>query len=62
MFYNTTFAPAFERERRYKMMKQTFRKKKFQNLLEIRKNDLPLHPLRIRNTVRNDKKKGSENF
>lgn len=27
MFYNTTFAPAFERERRYKMMKQTFRKK-----------------------------------
>jgi hypothetical protein len=36
--------------------------KKFQNLLEIRKNDLPLHPLRIRNTVRNDKKKGSENF
>ena len=28
MFYNTTFAPAFERERRYKMMKQTFRKKK----------------------------------
>ena len=27
MFYNTTFAPAFERERRYKMMKQTFREK-----------------------------------
>ena len=27
MFYNTTFAPAFERERRSKMMKQTFRKK-----------------------------------
>ena len=27
MFYSTTFAPAFERERRYKMMKQTFRKK-----------------------------------
>ena len=27
MFYNTTFAPAFERERRYKMMQQTFRKK-----------------------------------
>ena len=27
MFYNTTFAPAFERERRYKMTKQTFRKK-----------------------------------
>ena len=27
MFYNTTFAPVFERERRYKMMKQTFRKK-----------------------------------
>ena len=27
MFYNTTFAPAFERERRYKMMKQTFRQK-----------------------------------
>ena len=27
MFYNTTFAPAFERERRYKMMNQTFRKK-----------------------------------
>ena len=27
MFYNTTLAPAFERERRYKMMKQTFRKK-----------------------------------
>ena len=27
MFYNTIFAPAFERERRYKMMKQTFRKK-----------------------------------
>ena len=27
MFYNTTFAPAFERERQYKMMKQTFRKK-----------------------------------
>ena len=27
MFYNTTFAPAFERARRYKMMKQTFRKK-----------------------------------
>ena len=27
MFYNTTFAPAFGRERRYKMMKQTFRKK-----------------------------------
>ena len=27
MFYNTTFAPAFKRERRYKMMKQTFRKK-----------------------------------
>ena len=26
MFYNTTFAPAFERERRSKMMKQTFRK------------------------------------
>jgi len=30
--------------------------------LEIQKNDLPLHPLRIRNTVRNDKRKGSENF
>ena len=29
MFYNTTFAPAFERERRYKMMKQTFRKNNF---------------------------------
>ena len=28
--------------------------------MEIQKNDLPLHPLRIRNTVRNDKKKGSE--
>ena len=27
MFYNTTFAHAFERERRSKMMKQTFRKK-----------------------------------
>ena len=27
MFYSTTFAPAFERERRSKMMKQTFRKK-----------------------------------
>ena len=27
MFYSITFAPAFERERRYKMMKQTFRKK-----------------------------------
>ena len=27
MFYSVTFAPAFERERRYKMMKQTFRKK-----------------------------------
>ena len=27
MFYNTTFAPSFERERRSKMMKQTFRKK-----------------------------------
>ena len=27
MFYNTSFAPAFERERRSKMMKQTFRKK-----------------------------------
>ena len=32
MFYNTTFAPAFERERRYKMMKQTFRKKVLKNL------------------------------
>ena len=32
MFYNTTFAPAFERERRYKMMKQTFRKKVPKNL------------------------------
>ena len=27
MFYSVTFAPAFERERRSKMMKQTFRKK-----------------------------------
>ena len=27
MFSSTTFAPAFERERRSKMMKQTFRKK-----------------------------------
>ena len=27
MFYSTTFAPAFERERRYKMMKQTFLEK-----------------------------------
>ena len=27
MFYSITFAPAFERERRSKMMKQTFRKK-----------------------------------
>ena len=27
MFYSITFAPTFERERRYKMMKQTFRKK-----------------------------------
>ena len=27
MFYSVTFAPAFERERWYKMMKQTFRKK-----------------------------------
>ena len=35
MFYSTTFAPAFERERRYKMMKQTFRKKKFRNNLEV---------------------------
>ena len=35
MFYNTTFAPAFERERWYKMMKQTFRKKKFRNNLEV---------------------------
>ena len=35
MFYNTTFAPAFERERRYKMMRQTFRKKKFRNNLEV---------------------------
>ena len=34
MFYNTTFAPAFERERRSKMMKQTFRKK-FRNNLEV---------------------------
>ena len=32
MFYNTTFAPAFERERRYKMMKQAFRKKVLKNL------------------------------
>ena len=35
MFYNTTFAPAFERERRYKMMKQTFRKK-FRNNLKFK--------------------------
>ena len=34
MFYNTTFAPAFERERRYKMMKQTFRKN-FLKYLEV---------------------------
>ena len=33
MFYNTTFAPAFERERRYKMMKQTFRKKKSSEII-----------------------------
>ena len=32
MFYSTTFAPAFERERRYKMMKQTFRKIIFTSL------------------------------
>ena len=32
MFYNTTFAPAFERERWHKMMKQTFRKKVLKNL------------------------------
>ena len=34
--------------------------KKFRNLLEIQKNDLPLHPLRMQHTVRNDTKKGSE--
>ena len=34
--------------------------KKFQNLLEIRKFDLPLHPLRIRQNVWGDAKKGSE--
>lgn len=28
--------------------------------MEIQKNDLPLHPLRMQHTVRNDTKKGSE--
>ena len=58
------FAPASREKHRSKATKTGSEKfwKKFQNLLEIRKNDLPLHPLRIRNTVRNDKKKGSENF
>ena len=54
----------FERETLLRNTKTGSEKfwKKFRNLLEIQKNDLPLHPLRIRNTVRNDKKKGSENF
>ena len=34
--------------------------KKILNLIEIQKNDLPLHPLRMQHTVRNDTKKGSE--
>ena len=34
--------------------------KKFRNLLEIQKNDLPLHPLRMQHTVWSDTKKGSE--
>ena len=38
MFYNTTFAPAFERERRYKMMKQTFRKKSSEIIWRLNKS------------------------
>ena len=53
MFYSTTFAPAFERERRSKMMKQTFRKKVPKNL-EIKKKSLPLQP-----QSRNDSDKSS---
>ena len=58
------FAPASREKYRSKATKTGSEKfwKKFRNLLEIQKNDLPLHPLRIRNTVRNDKRKGSENF
>ena len=56
------FAPASREKHRSKATKTGSEKfwKKFRNPLEIQKNDLPLHPLRMQHTVRNDTKKGSE--